>query len=185
MSTSLAPATGVLLQDNFYNNVQLSSSTWSYNVFQPVNNPSFNGRTQMEQYLPSVANGALQMTVQTYNPTGPGESFLGSEVISNQTFSINPDDPNSGIAFTAVAQFVSPVPGLVGGIFSYNYNSTTGLHDEIDFENLTNDAVNQNDQEETNAYANQPLGAGNPITVPDPGLTSYQTYTIEWFPNQV
>jgi beta-glucanase (GH16 family) len=179
MSISLAPVSQVLFQDNF--NAPLDPNVWSYNLYiaPPGNNSSFNGRTQMEQYLPVVSDGALQLTVQTYNPTG--FSFLGSEIISNQTFS----DSSGGIAFTAVARAVSVVPGLVGGIFAYNFNNSTGLHDEIDFETLTNIAASENNQEQTNVYSNEPLGAGNPQFVTDLDLTAYHTYTMEWFPNAV
>jgi len=186
MSTSLAPATQILLQDDFSDNAPLDPAIWSYNRYAAVDNPSFNGQTQMEQYLPTVSNGALQLTVQTYNPTGPGNSFLGSEIISNQTFNNNTFiDDSGGIAFTAVARIVNPTPGMVGGIFAYNYNSSTGLDNETDFESLSNTAASQNDQEQTNVYSNQPLGTGNPQFVADPGLTNYQTYTMEWFPNAV
>jgi hypothetical protein len=173
--------TQYLLQDDFSDNAPLNPDVWDINQYAPVNNPSYYGRTQIEQYLPAVSNGALQLTLQTYNPTGPGNSFLGSEIISNQTFY----DNNCGIAFMAVAKIVNPVPGMVGGIFAYNYNSSTDLDNELDFESLTNDAAAQNNQEQTNVYSNQPLGAGNPEFVPDPSLTTYQTYTMEWFPNEV
>jgi beta-glucanase (GH16 family) len=181
MSGSLAAQTQVLLSDNFSDNAPLNPAVWGINQYAPVNNPSYYGRTQIEQYLPTVSNGALQLTLQTYNPTGPGNSFLGSEIISNQTFS----DTIGGIAFTAVARIVDPVPGMVGGIFAYSYNSSTGLDNELDFESLSNDAAAGNNQAQTNVYSDQPLGAGNPEFVPDPSLTAYQTYTMEWFPNEV
>jgi len=74
---------------------------------------------------------------------------------------------------------------MVGGIFAYNYDSSTSLDNETDFESLTNNATSQNNQEQTNVYINQPLGTGNPEFVADPGLTDYQTYTMEWFLNAV
>jgi beta-glucanase (GH16 family) len=137
----------------------------------------------MEQYLPSVSNGALQLTLQTYNPTGAGNSFLGSEIISDQTF----NDTAGGIAFTAVAKLDTTMPGMVGGIFAYNYNDSTGLDNESDFESLTNDTTGQNNQEQTNVYSNQPLGAGNPefVSIPGLNLTDYNTYTVEWFPTEL
>ncbi len=174
-------STQVVLSDDFSNDAPLNPAVWDYNHWAPVNNPSFYGLTQIEQALPSVSNGALQLTLQTYNPTSnpPGTSFLGSEIISNQSF--NP--AAGGIVFTAVARLVNPVPGLVGGIFGYNYNSSTNLDNESDFELLSNDtAVNL---AQTNVYSNQPLGAGNPQFVSDPSLTAYHTYTMEWLPNEV
>ena len=94
-----------------------------------MNNPSYYGRSQIEQYLPVVSNGSLQLTVQTYNPTGPGNSFLGSEIISNQTFTVmtipSLTTPAGGIAFTAVAQIVDPVPGSRAA-----FGDATRLHDK-------------------------------------------------------
>src|ERR1700693_5997460 len=124
MSTGLAPFVQYLLQDDFADdaNGPVNSNTWDYNHFAPINNPSFLGRTQMEQYLPSVSDGALELTLQTYKPTPPGtgNSFLGSEIISNQTFSTNYNDSGNnagGIAFTAVAKLGTALPGMVGGFF--------------------------------------------------------------------
>jgi plastocyanin len=199
MSITLAQVTQYLLQDDFSSDTPgpVSSTTWDYSHWAAVNNPSYIPSTlgsyppfpgtQMEQYLPSVSNGALQLTLQTYNPTGAGNSFLGSEIISNETFSTNYNNSienPGGIAFTAVAKLATTVPGIVGGIFGYNYISSTD-HNEIDFESLTDDATAQNNQEQTNVYSNQQLGRSNPLLVSDPSLTTYQTYTMEWFPNEV
>jgi beta-glucanase (GH16 family) len=185
MSSSIAPVTQILLQDYFGDNASLDPTTWDYNHFSPINNPSFNGRTQMEQFVPTVSDGALQLTVQTYNPTSspPGTSFLGSEVISKQNFNVAGN--GSGIAFTAVARIATTVPGMVGGIFGYNINAASGPHNELDFESLSNDAAAQRDRALTNVYSNQPLGAGNFEYVPGAGPTDYQTYTMEWFPDKV
>jgi len=38
---------------------------------------------------------------------------------------------------------------------------------------------------ETNVYGNQPLGVGNPQTVPVHDPTVLHTFAEEWYPNQV
>jgi hypothetical protein len=185
MSTDPAPVSQYLLQDDFSGDAPLDPKVWGINQYEPVNNPSYYGRTQIAQSLPIVSNGALQLTLSTYNPTGPGNAFVGSEIISNRTFDDN--IAGMGIAFTAVAKIDGPVvPGMVGGIFAYDYNTSTGYDNELDFELLTNNAAAQNNPVQTNVYENQSLGTGNPEFVPDPtSLTTYQTYTMEWFPNAV
>ena len=189
MSISLAPVTQTLLRDDFSSDPSgpVSSTTWSYptgpaEYIPSALGPAFPG-TETAPFLPDVENGALQLTLQTYNPTSspPGTSFQGSAIFSNQSFNTNA----GGIAFTAVAKLATTVPGMVGGIFAYGLNSPTS-HSEIDFESLTDTAAAQNNQEQTNIYSNAPTNtAGNPLLVPDPSLTAYQTYTMEWFPNEV
>jgi hypothetical protein len=177
----------ILLQDNFSSDPSgpVSSTLWSYPTgpaeFIPSTlGPGFPG-TETAPFLPSVSNGALQLTLQTYNPTGPGTSFQGSAIFSNQSF--NPTA--GGIAFTAVAKLATTVPGMDGGIFAYGLNSPTS-HNEIDSELLSDIAAGKNNQELTNIYHNAPPNTvGNPVFTPDPSLTDYQTYTMEWFPNEV
>lgn len=162
---------------------QLDPQIW--NINNSASGGSFYGETQIEQSLPVVANGALQETIQTFNPTGSGSnSVLGSEIISQQSFA---PTASYGIAFTSVVRLENTFPGIVGGAFEYNFNNTTKLDNEIDFESPSNIALGQNNQIETNVYANQPLGTGNPAleTSPNLSLTSYETLTIEYFQNQV
>jgi hypothetical protein len=145
-----------LLFDDF--SAPPSSAVWDYNHFSTVNNPSFYGRTQIRQSLPAVSGGVLHLQLDSYNPTAqvPGDSFFGSEIISNQTFST----AAGGIAFEASARIVTPVGGIVGGIFGYFFNGTTGLTNEADFELLGNDAASGLHRDETNVYSNQPQPAG-------------------------
>jgi beta-glucanase (GH16 family) len=76
-----------------------------------------------------------------------------------------------------------------GGIFPYALDPTSTSptnHNEIDTELLTDTAAGQDNQALTNIYANEPANTvGSPVLVPDPSLTAYQTYTMEWFPNEV
>ncbi len=174
--------TATLLRDDF--DSQLNPAIWDYNHFSAVNNPSSYGRTQQRQSLPLVSNGVLHLQLDTFNPTAktPGDSFLGSEAITNQTFA---PTSGGGIAFEVRARSATAVAGMVGGIFGYNFNSTTGLHDEADFETLTNTISNGNNQEQTNVYSQEALGTGHPESVPDSDLTSFHTYRIEWFTDRV
>jgi hypothetical protein len=166
----------------------VSSVTWGF----PTGNAEFIPSTiagapgtETAAYLPSVSNGALDLQLQTYNPTAlvPGDSFLGSAIFSNQSFSLT--TPGTGIAFTAVAKLGTVVPGMDGGIFSYGLNSSSS-HSEIDFESLSDIAAVANNQEQTNIYQNAPTNSvGNPVSVPAQNLTVFHTYTIEWFPSEV
>src|SRR5271169_2597367 len=97
MSFSLAPVKQVLLQDNFSSDTPgpVSSIIWSYPTGPAEYIPSALGPgapgTETAPYLPSVANGALQLQLQTYNPTSnpPGTSFQGSAISTNQSFNTN------------------------------------------------------------------------------------------------
>ena len=176
MGGNPTPETQILLQDDF--NSTVNSSLWNYNQFSLGG--SFLGRTQMRQNLPAASNGSLHLQLDTFvNQTGL--AFLGSEIISKQTFTPG----TSGVAFEARARIVTPVAGITGGIFGYNYNATTGLHDEIDFELLGNDAVASANRVLTNTYRDEPFGAGHPDFEPVTGLTDFHIYRMEWLPSVV
>src|SRR5690348_1597655 len=122
------------LFDDFVGTGPINGSTWDYNHFSPVNNPSFYGRTQQRQELPSSSGGLLNLKLDTYNPPpGAPDAFFGSEAISDQAFALN----GGGIAFEISARLRTATPGIVGGLFLYGINSAdANLHDEIDFELL-------------------------------------------------
>ena len=111
----------------------------------------------------------------------PATRFFGSEIFTRGAFVTG----SGGVAFEASARIATAASGIVAGIFGYNFNDTTRLHDEIDFESLGNDAVAGRRREETNVYSNEPLGAGHPRFVPDGDLTAFHTYRIECFPDRV
>ena len=170
----------VLFADNF--SAPLDSNVWDYPHFSEKNNPSFYGRTQIRQSLPDVSGGFAHLALDTFNPTDPiGSSFYGSEIITRQTFSLN----GGGIAFEASARLVTATPGIVGSIFGYNFDFSTHLHDEIDFELLGNDAAAGRNRVHTNVYANEPLGAGHGQFVPVTDLTSFHVYRMEWYSTAV
>lgn len=142
---------------------------------------TYYGRTQVRctpVALPEDSASQAIINLDTYNPTG--FSFYGTDVISNRTFK-----PGNGIIVTVHAKIKQPVVGgIVGGIYFYDLiaGDTGTIHNEIDFELLTNDSNAVN----TNVYSNEPLGAGHPVssTIDSP-ITCYHTYVIEWLPCEV
>jgi beta-glucanase (GH16 family) len=75
-------------------------------------------------------------------------------------------------------------PGLVGGIFLYALKpGSDTIHDEIDFELLTN----RPGEVQTNIYAHETLGVGHVVFVPYPAgsMADYHDYEIRWTAKQV
>ena len=171
--------TKVLFSDDF--KTALSPAKWDYNHFE--SGGSFYGRTQQRQYLPTASDGVLHLQVDTFNPSGGPSysSFLGSEAITKQSFGLS---GGAGVAFEVKARLVNAPGGLVGGIFPYG--GTAKVHNEIDFEALSNDASQNRNRIFTNVFAHEPLGAGHAALVPIPSsLNNYHTYRIEWLPDRV
>jgi beta-glucanase (GH16 family) len=74
--------------------------------------------------------------------------------------------------------------GIVGGIFFYFLEpGSATLHDEIDFELLTNAPG----RIQTNVYADEPLGDGHPQSIPyaSGSIADWHTYEIKWVPGRV
>jgi hypothetical protein len=178
-----ALASEILLDDTFG-----ASSLNHANFYVPRYDPNgstFLGDTQLQvspTYSPSVSNGTLHLDLNTYNPTAnpPGDSFFGSEVISQRQFNVG-----QGLIVDVRAQVPAANPaGIVSAPFLYAPPSVPGWnHDEIDFELLTNNT----NQVLTNVFADQPLGVGSPVSasLPDGDLTDYHDYQIMWLPNEV
>ena len=159
-----------------FNGVAVDESIWAY----PTGDASFNGRTQMRLGYPSVSNGLLHLQFDTYNPSAnpPGNSFYGSEIVLRRTLK-----RGTGLITEIRARMVTPVKGLVGGAFLYQYFPKTQNHSEIDFELLSN----RLNQVQTNIYAKEPLGVGHPEFkgIPQFDMTQFNTYRVEWLPNRV
>ncbi len=176
MSQSIGAAK-ILFRDDFSG--KLSPDFWDYNHWTQNNNASFYGRTQQRQELPSTADGALRLKLDSYNKDdrgNPKTTFFGSEAITKKLFSVG-----DGIAFEAKARFAQVQKGIIGGFFTFAGPADT--HDEIDFEALSN----FNDKIQTNIYHHERLGNGDPESYPLTGgsLTEWHTYRIEWLPNAV
>lgn len=170
-----------LLFDDFSGS-SIDPATWHY----PTGEVSYYGKTQIRPAYPSVSDGAVHLQLDTYNPTAntPGDSFFGSEIVSNQTFA-----RGVGLTVEFEARLVSPLsPGLVGGGFLYEISGGPDRHNEIDYELLSNFVKpNADDDVLTNIYVEQPLDEGKPVSVSIPGLdvTSLNVYRIEWHQDRV
>ena len=173
-----------LLYDDFPGDI-VSSSNWHIPTWVSPTDGTFVGRTQFictPNPLPAAENNNAIITVQSYNPTqttAGGPSFYGYDLISNQSFTLG-----QGIDITVVAKMNTLTPGIVGGIFLYALKpGSTTLHDEIDFELLTD----QPDEVQTNIYSDAPLGTGSPqfVSYTSGSITDYHTYEIKWLPNEV
>jgi len=177
------PATAhatVFLSDDF-TGTSVGSANWYIPTWTSSTDGTYLGRTQLRctqsSSLPSASNSNAIIAVQSYNPAG--FSFYGTEIISKQSFSVG-----QGIDITVRAKMDNPTQGIVGGIFLYSLKpGSSTLHDEIDYELLTN----VTNQVQTNIYGNEPLGAGHTqfVSYASGSVTSYHTYEIKWLPTQV
>jgi len=173
-------AATTLLYDDFIGNI-VSANDWHIPTWVSPNDGTFVGRTQFRctqnSSLPAAENGNAIITVETYNPTG--FSFYGTDLISNQLVSLT-----TGIHITVRAKMNTSTKGIVGGIFLYALKpGSTILHDEIDFELMTNSPNGF----QTNIYNNEELGKGHPefVTYSNGSITDYHIYEIKWLPNKV
>ena len=185
---SLLITPSVILAETFlfddFNGTIVNSDRWHIPTWTGPGDGTFVGRTQFRCVpapLPKAENSNAKILLETYNPTAniPGDSFYGTDLISNQLFS-----SGNGIRIEVRAKMNTSQRGIVGGIFLYVLKSGINtLHDEIDFELITNIP----DKFQTNIYSNEPLGEGHPIlhSYNSGSITDYHTYEIEWQPNRV
>jgi beta-glucanase (GH16 family) len=169
-----------VFSDEFSGSI-INSQKWHIPTWVSPTDGTYLGRTQFRctqnATLPAVVAGETAINLETYNPTG--FSFYGTDLITNKAFS-----PGNGLIFTIRAKINTPLSaGIVGGIFLYDLTCACGaLHDEIDFELLTNNV----NKIHTNVYRNEPLGTGHPDSVNvDNPVTEYHTYVIKWLPTEV
>ena len=80
---------------NFPSSGPISSADWNFNVWTPPNGGgSFYGNTQQRQSLPNASSGAMQLNLDTYNPSDPNhKTFVGSEAISAFWSPAAPNNP--------------------------------------------------------------------------------------------
>ncbi len=162
--------------------------TTKFNV--PAGNDATQGRTEFREAsaIPAVQNGVIRLPVDTFNSSSPGGTVLGTEIVTDQEFEVG-----MGLAVEARARIVNqqgnPVPaGLVGGIALSNNDNAA--RDEIDVQLLTGDVVNDNERIFTNVFENADVSggaAGDSAFAELVGLdlTQFNTYRIEWLPDQV
>jgi hypothetical protein len=184
MGTTISIGT-VLFSDDFSTDTKVSPTQWTYVQYEPSNNPAFLGRTETNQFLPSIVNGAAHLTVDTYlSGQGAGVDFAGTAIYTLQSFPLG----STGIVFTVIAKLDQAEAGLVGGIFPYMLLPPTPTdptaHNEIDTELVSNDPASLS----VNTYADQPLGAGSGQNVQLPqgdSVTQWNTYQMVWTANQI
>ena len=168
-----------VLLDTF---TKMSSVNWQIPKWVSPTDGTYVGRTQFrcipKGRLPAIVGGNAKVLLETYNPTGL--SFYGTDLIAKQPIALG-----KGILVTVIAKANTPFPrGIVGGIFLYSLKEGSNtLHDEIDFELLSN----QPGRVQTNLYGNESLGAGRPISYPFAAgaATDYHKYQILWLPDRV
>ncbi|MBT9317743.1 sensor histidine kinase [Leptothoe spongobia] len=114
-----------LLHDGFWGN-NLDLIWWTLPRFTPRDNASFIGRNQLRLSTdhnhepPKVKNGFIILQSDTYNPSDPVDSFLGSQIIDNQAFNVG-----LGVDVESEAWFKHPiVPGSGAFLFSYEISDT-------------------------------------------------------------
>jgi beta-glucanase (GH16 family) len=171
------PAFAATLLDEAFAGKPVDPRNWEIPTFKANGDGTFIGRTQFRvtqnSGLPKTDAHGATIAIETFNQAEP--SFLGTEMISRQEFSVA-----RGLDVTIRAKMNSAAhPGIVGGIFLYALKpGSNTIHDEIDFELLTN----RPDEVQTNIYAHEELGVGHVIFVPYPtgGMADYHDYEIRW-----
>ena len=174
-------ASVVLLHDDF-NGSSLDGGLWSL----PTGPGSFLGRTQLRPpgMEPTVSGGVVRLQLDTFNPTAitPGDSFFGTEILTNQAFA-----RGHGLVIEARSRVVGPVPrGMVASLFSFVTNGV--IRDEIDFELLTNDINDGNPRVLTNVFDDDDFSQPGDkafATVAGLDLTEFNTFRIALLPDRV
>ncbi len=178
VTVAKAQTTTIFFDD--FNGSKMNSLLWHIPTWVSSSDGTYVGRTQFRcsqnASLPSINNSQAVINVESYNPTG--FSFYGTDLISNKAFT-----PGKGLIITVHAKIKAPTAGgIVGGIYLYDLTGAGSIHDEIDFELITNKL----NEVQTNIYSDESLGGGHPdfASIVDP-ITEYHTYVIEWLPNEV
>ena len=145
---------------------------------------SFLGDTQLdpwtaraESHFPA-ANGALRLTVESFNPSG--FSWWGKHIQSRREFQPTAD---TAIEITFRMRIVGDFTGVVHSGYLYGCRDPATCatrHDEIDLE-----VIKGRDGVATlvaNVYADEPLGLGRPIHMTPAGWdpAAFNDYRITW-----
>ena len=168
---------GATLLDESFAGKPVDPKNWEIPTFHASGDGTFIGRTQFRvtqnSGLPKTDAHGVLIPIETFNGKEP--SFLGAEMVSRQEFAVA-----KGLDVTVRAKMNSTAhPGIVGGIFLYALKpGSDTIHDEIDFELLTN----RPHEVQTNIYANEELGAGHVVFVPygAGSMADYHDYEIRW-----
>ena len=186
ISVSTANAQNTILNEQF-NGDAVDTSIFT---FSGSGDESFFGRTQLNSPQlpgpfdsPTVADGVLQLELNSYNPFSPGSFFLADEIRTIQQFAPTRDN---GLSFETRARFVDDAtnplsPGLIGGAFLFGVDTTSNplVRDEVDFELLSN---TPRDSIFTNIFNDDGFtSAGNfqVANVPGLDLTEFNDFRID------
>ena len=181
MAISPASRAGTTLLSDGFNGPSVNPHLWHIPKWCAACG-TFVGRTQFRvsqsSPLPPIYYGTVILNQQTYNPTG--FSFYAYELISNQQF-----PRGTGLDIVFHSTMTTPLNcGVVTGLFLYALKpGSNTYHDEIDFELVTNYPK----QVETNIYADEMLGVGNPalVNLPSGSVSTWHIYEIRWTPTMV
>lgn len=166
----------------------------------PFGGEDFVGRTNFRFTLPqdnvtTTATGSTDgkvavLNLDTFNPSAPGDTFLGTDVLTKRNFAVG-----GGLRMTSRMRVAGPIPGgLVAAAFLYDVQRESApgvlVRDEIDHEILTNAAQTAGpDNTLTNVWNDGDFsGGGTPVTISNPtgfDVTQFHDYTTEWTPTSV
>jgi hypothetical protein len=173
----------VLLRDDF-DTPPLDGSKWMV----PTEPESLLGRIRFRPpSVPlSITDGSIRLQLDTHDPSAsvPGSSFLGSEIRSIDTYSLE-----NGLVIEARARLVSPLPGgLVGSLLTFG--PLGEQRGEIDFELSSNDLNATEPRVVTQVFdhsrnSNRTPDARQLSSVAGLSLDAFHVYRIEWFPSRV
>jgi beta-glucanase (GH16 family) len=169
------------LSDDF-SGPSLDPKSWLIPTHDPAGDGTFVGRTQFratqDSPPPKPSGGKVCPSLRSFNPNA--HSFYGTEIISKQLFAVG-----QGLDIVVRARMTNAdYRGVVGGIFLYYLKpGSDTVHDEIDFELLTN-APNK---VQTNIYGEEPLGLGHSqmIAFRRGSIADDHVYEIKWLPGRV
>ena len=170
MSQSIGAAK-VLFRDDFNTSGTISSASWDYNHWSAQNNSSFYGRTQQRQNLPSAADGALRLKLDSFNGSDNShQTFVGSEAITKQLFSVG-----DGLAFEAKARFAQGQESDYRRLLYLR----GGQHSR---RNRLRGVVELNSRIQTNIYHDEPLATAIRNPSLSGTLTDWRTYRMNGCP---
>lgn len=173
--------TGQLLFDEEFNTA-IDTSVWN------VHDGTWNIQRTKFGKAPTIVteNGTTfaRFGLDTYNPNDPGNTILGTEMWSNQHFSMG-----TGVDFQARIRGTNVPSGAVQSFFTYKQRNFSTDHDqeEIDYEFLGKQfQTNQNQLwlniwNNTSSYSSSPQASG----MNNNSWATWNTYDIIWLNDRV
>ena len=171
-----------VLINNGFGDSGVSAHVWSIpQSGYPLGRTEF--RSSQDSGLPVVRRGAIRLTLDTYSRDGL--LTTGDQLTSNQSFTVG-----TGLDVKFRARINEPASGgMVGGLFLYDSTiNAHGKNDEVDYEILSNDLVNGENEIQTNIFAHEPEEYGKSAVVAFPKrdkLPGYHDYELTVLPGEV